>query len=361
MRILCDTLRIGPGRAGGGRNSNIEMLRLLSMLMVLILHSFWGFKHGSGIFQAIDIFRNCAAICAVDVFLLISGYFGIKWKLKSIFTLIFQLFFYAFLVYGVAAIIGVIEFSFSGLMGNITCLFTHWSFITCYLLLYLCAPLLNAFVERVSQKQLLGFIIILVISENLITRKYGFLNYCTMYLIGRYIANSNIINDLKIKAGRLYWIITALMFVLVYATFKLLHFDSVAMQSVPWGLDYAAPLVILQAVFLLVWFARLKLNSSFINWCSVSCLSIYLIHMHPAIKQIGYYDYTESLYSVTVIEHVWKLLVLILVVFLGSILIDKIRILFSTIFYKLFLWVISVTGVSKTNILSYIPNIVSKN
>ena len=345
---------------GGGRSSNLELLRLLSMFMILNLHSFWGYTHGSGVLQAVDFFRDCACICAVDVFLLISGYFGIKWKLKSLFNLVFQLFFYAFAVYGIAAWLGVIEFSISGLLSNVKCMYAHWGFITCYLLLYLCSPLLNAFVDKVTNKQLLGFIVILIVSELFITRDYAFLNYCTMYLIGRYISQSGAVHIKSLKPGLYYWLTTVLVFVFVYISFKFLHVtDADRMQSLPWGLDYAAPLVILQAVFLFIWFARLKFQSRFVNWCAVSCLSIFLIHMHPAIKEIGYYNYTESLYSLQVFEHLWKLALLMFVVFFGSILVDKIRILISSLVYKLLLWIISKSRLSNSNILSFIPNTVN--
>ena len=342
---------------GGGRSSNLELLRLVSMLMVLILHSFWGYTHGSGVLQAIDFFRDCAAICAVNVFLIISGYFGIRWKFKSLFNLVFQLFFYAFAIYGAAALLGVIDFSIKGLLKNVTCLYTHWGFITRYLLLYLCAPLLNSFVQQVTNKQLLGFIVILVFSETFITRDYAFLNYCTMYLIGRYISVSDAVHSDRIKPGLWYWIATFLIFGLVYVSYKFLHItDAAMMQALPWGLSYAAPLVILQAAFLFIWFARMAFQSKIINWFAASCLSIFLIHMHPSIKQIGYYNYTESLYSLPVMEHIWKLVVLIVVVFFGSILIDKVRIAISSLFYRFCLWILSVIKISNTNILAYIPN-----
>lgn len=66
------------------RQSNLEALRILSMLMVLNLHSFHGFSHGFGVMQMLDIFRESTSICAVNVFLLISGCFGIRWRFKSI-------------------------------------------------------------------------------------------------------------------------------------------------------------------------------------------------------------------------------------------------------------------------------------
>lgn len=343
--------------AGGGRNSNLELLRLLSMLMILNLHSFWGYTHGSGLGQAVDFFRECTSICAVNAFLIISGYFGIRWKIKSFFNLIFQLFFYAFLVYVISSLLGVIDFSISGLLSNLKCLYVHWGFITWYLLLYICSPLLNAFVENVTSKQLFGYIIILILSEHLMTRDYSFLNYCTMYLIGKYISITGAVNNTRIKPGFLYWILSFFIFVLVYVSFKYMHADTaIRMSTLPWGLDYASPLVILQAVFLFIWFARLKVQSKVVNWCATSCLSIFLIHMHPAIKQIGYYGYTESLYLLPVFEHIGKLLLLMMIVFFGSILIDKIRIFISSLFYRFFFCIISIIKSSRPCVLSYIPN-----
>lgn len=328
--------------------------------MILNLHSFWGYTHGTGFFQAVDFFRDCACICAVDVFLIISGYFGIKWKFKSLFNLLFQLFFYAFAIYGVASLLGFIDYSLYGLLSNAKCLYGHWGFITYYLLLYLCSPLLNAFVDKVTDKKILGFILILNVSELFITRGYAFLNYCTMYLIGRYISISGVVQNKSIKPGRCYLLTTLLIFILVYLTFKFLHINNPStMQKLPWGLDYAAPLVMLQSVFLFICFARLNIQNKIINWCAVSCLSIFLIHMHPAIKDIGYYNYTESLYSLPVLEHIWKLALLMFVVFFGSILIDKVRILISFVFYRFILWMVSMSKLSNSNIMSYIPNIVN--
>ena len=122
--------------SGGGRESNIEALRLLSMLMVLNLHSFWGYDNGSGILQVLDFFRESTSVCAVNVFLLISGYFGIKWKWKSFYNLVFQVFFYSFVVYIVACNLGVVEFSIRDLLSNVKGLYASWGFVTGYILLY---------------------------------------------------------------------------------------------------------------------------------------------------------------------------------------------------------------------------------
>ena len=126
------------------------------------------------------------------------------------------------------------------------------------------------------------------------------------------------------------------------------------------GYSYAAPLVILQAVFLFLVFARVQFTNRFVNWCASSCLAIFLIHMHPAIKEMGYYAITESFYDLSVWQHFVYLLLLIIGVFFGSILIDKIRIVASDTIYM-----ILEKGVSlmPTNILTvdiFIPEILRR-
>lgn len=341
---------------GKTRQSNIEGLRLLSMLMVLNLHSFWGYDHGSGIMQALDFFRESTSICAVNVFLIISGYFGIKWKWKSFYNLVFQVFFYSFGVYLVACGIGVVDFTLSDFIANGRALYSSWGFITCYIVLYFCAPLLNAFVDKVDSKHLLITIFVIFIAENFICRSCVYLNFGLLYLIGRFLNKSKAVDSLRIEAGRCYWITTSLMFVFVYVLFIFANItDAAAMQSLFIGYSYAAPLVILQAVFLFLFFGRIHINSKFINWSASSCLAIFLIHMHPAIKEIGYYAVTESFYNLAIWQHCIYLILLIIGVFFGSILIDRIRIIISEFVYLIIEKFVSLLPNKILSVDTYIP------
>lgn len=348
---------------GGSKNrqSNIEALRLLSMLMVLNLHSFGGYEHGTGILQAVDFFRESTSICAVNAFLIISGYFSIKWKFKSFFNLIFQLLFYAFGVYAVAAAIGVIDFSTKEFLMNATCIYKHWGFITAYVLLYMLSPMLNALSEKLTTKELFLTIIVLYASEWLITRDCGSMNYGILYLIGRFIKKSDAVNNLTINATKGYWLTTILIFALVYCTYSFLHITTAEkMQGFIFGYSYSGPFVILQAVFIFLVFARMSFTSKFINWCSASCLSIFLIHMHPSIKHIGYYSLTESLYDLPVLQHIGDLLLLIISVFFGCILIDKIRIIISDAVYFLLCKIKQLLPQKIFEFETYIPSVVKK-
>lgn len=352
---MVDNKQIVTGM-GKTRQSNIEALRLLSMLMVLNLHSFWGYDHGCGIWQAFDFLRESTSICAVNVFLLISGYFGIKWKWKSFYNLVFQIFFYSFGVYLVACGIGVIDFSTSGLISNIKGLYASWGFIAGYVLLYFCSPFLNAFIERSDNKQILIVIFVIWIAENFICRASGYLNYGLLYIIGRFLNKSQSVEKLQINAYKGYWMTTMLVFGIVYLLFNFAHItDASSMQSLLIGYNYAAPLVILQAVFIFLVFARKRFTINLINRCSSSCLAIFLIHMHPAIKEIGYYAITESFYHLPIWQHCIYLILLIIGVFFGSILIDKIRIVLSDFVYLVIEKFVSLLPTKILSVDTYIP------
>ena len=325
--------QIKKNNMGRARLSNFELLRLLCMLMVLNLHSFAGYRHGDGIMQALDFLSESTSICAVDTFVLISGYFGIKWRKKGLFNLLFQVLFYSFAVYGVCVATGIIQFDKGEFIHCFKAFYDSWGFITWYIILYFVSPWLNAFAEKSNSKQLMKYILLFWLAEHLIMRSTGVLNFCTVYLIGRWISKVGT-EKLSGNAGRCYLITTIIIFGGSYLAFRLFHFDAVQMGDFIFGYSYASPFVMLQAVFLFLIFSRMNIQRRSINWCAASCLSIFLIHMHPAIKKIGYYGFTESLYERHVFEHMAILIVLIFVVFFGSILIDKVRIFISDLVYR---------------------------
>lgn len=331
-------------------------MRLLSMLMVLNLHSFWGYDHGSGLGQFIDFFRESTSICAVNAFLLISGYFGIKWKIKSFYSLIFQLFFYAFGVYLVAVALGVVDFSLFDFAKNATCLYAHWGFISLYVLLYFFAPLLNAFVEKVSSKELFIYLLVLFLCENFICRGQGFLNFVLLYLIGRWLSKTNCVENLKCNAHKLYWITTVFITLSVYVLTLYTPINNAqSMTTFLLGYGYNSPFVILQAVFIFLVFSRMSFTNKYINWCASSCLAIFLIHMHPTIKNIGYYAITESFYDLPIWQHILYLIVLIAGVFFGAILIDKVRIIISEFVYMVLCRIANCLPKRLLSIDTYIP------
>ncbi len=343
------------------RLSNFEALRLLCMLMILNLHSFYGYNSGGGIFQALDFFRETTSICAVDCFVLISGYFGIRWKFRSFFNLVFQIYFYSVGVYLVAVGLGFADWNIKDFAVRFACLYTSsWGFVVSYVMLYFSAPLLNMFAEKSSPRNLLIYIIVMFVAINFVSLPTSsFFTYALVYMIGRYLSKVKI-NEFDIPAGKLYWITTCAIFIFVYlCLYKVLHIsDMQNISKLPIGVlgySYSSPFVLLQAVFLFCFFAKMKFNSRFINWCATSSFAIFLIHMHPTIKEIGYYSYTRYLYELPVVQHILLLVVLMTSVFFLSIMIDKVRIFLSDISYKVIHYAIGLVPYKYKTIEAYIP------
>lgn len=321
---------------GAKRQSNFEALRLLSMLMVLNLHSFWGYdhNHGSILFQAIDFFRNSTSICAVNAFVLISGYFGIKWKPKSFFNLVFQVLFYSFSVYLFVVFLGIMPFEKSEFLSCFKGLYSPWGFVKNYLLLYFFSPMLNSFCDSLSNRRLLVFMLVFYMAEVSIFIYNELMNFCFLYMLARLIRKTDTLTKLKCGVSKAYWLTTFIIFILSFVLFIVFNFKALVMTRLFLAYSYASPFVIMQAVLLFFIFGKMSFSSKIVNWCSSSVLAIFLIHTHPAIKQIGYYSFTESLYERPVLEHILCLLLLMLIVFLGSILVDKVRIVISDSCYK---------------------------
>lgn len=97
------------------RQSNIELLRIISMLMVLTVHvdgASLGLPAPDGDFASLsghDVWRlavESVAIIGVNCFTMISGYFGIRLRWKSALSFLFECLFYSVAIY----IVGCIAF-----------------------------------------------------------------------------------------------------------------------------------------------------------------------------------------------------------------------------------------------------------
>ena len=78
------------------RDSNIELLRVVAMMMILTLHTrFEGIESVyDGVIDANHISRfsfQALSIVGVNLFVLISGYFGIKLKATGLINLLWQI------------------------------------------------------------------------------------------------------------------------------------------------------------------------------------------------------------------------------------------------------------------------------
>lgn len=212
------------------RESNIELLRVVAMFLVMIVHA--GF-FSLGIPSREDFVVNTAdvsfkvimqaiSITCVNIFVLISGWFGIRASVKGCCKFLFQCFFLQLLAYGVVLLLGLNTFS----RHNVTELFFVtkglW-FVKAYLLLYILSPVLNAFIETVSRQTFKGVLLaylaftvvygwLFPLSTDYMLEGFSPVFFIGLYLLARYIKIYNpkfskkpIKYDLLVILGMVIW------------------------------------------------------------------------------------------------------------------------------------------------------------
>lgn len=143
------------------RNSNIELLRVLSMLMIVAYHyAIMGFYAEDIMYSSnksfVDIFGMGGKI-GTDVFVMISGYYMVhsRLTLKKLLKLMGQLWFYTLgvlLVYVLVKGTGVLNFSLIKL-SFFPLLSSHYWFASYYVILLFLSPFINAMLHNIGKRQ----------------------------------------------------------------------------------------------------------------------------------------------------------------------------------------------------------------
>lgn len=273
------------------RESNIELLRIVAMMLIVLLHCNYLSLGEIGTEEMISAPSNSfirataqqLCIVSVNVFILISGWFGIHPTLKGALSLLFQIFFFNTLIAGI--------FLFSGIETETRSIIdvfyfgaAYW-FVTAYLILYAISPILNAFIATASPRAyayILSAFFFLEFalgwaaedSNNIFNHGYSAISFAGLYLLAAFLRrySKRVIHLSSVKNFSLYLLFT---FIPVAITFLLKH--GIRTTS------YINPFVIAASLFLFLTFNRMKFSSKAINYLASSAFSIYLVHQHPLI------------------------------------------------------------------------------
>lgn len=325
------------------RDSNMELLRIIAMLLIMVIHAS---NRALPMPDSENIVANPTStflqftargfsIMGVDIFVMLSGWYGIRLRLSRLSELLFQILFFGILCLFAKYIVmnGQLPFSLSKTILTLFILddSSYW-FIKCYLGLCLFAPVLNAFVEHATKQQfvltLYGLFSFQFIfgwvfeATTWIRAGYSLPFFMCLYLLARFMrvhqpkfVQLPRLTDLSIYLGS-----ATILSVGVFLLRRYLGVGGVLYF-------YNSPIVILAATSLLLFFSKLSFHSQIINWLSISTLSIYLTHSSNFIG--SYYDeYIRYWFSnETRTTFLVYTTLLIVIVFFCSILIDKIRLL----------------------------------
>lgn len=200
---------------GKARQVNIELLRIIAMLMVVTLHylvkgrALVSLIEDTGALNMLLWFVEALCIVTINLYVLISGYFLVdaEWKISRLVTLWFQVMFYSLGVPVVCLALGLGEVKQWGLYDWINVLFPvqmeHYWFITAYVVLYLFVPALSAGVKRITKKQhqlmIAGLLLVFSIPKSILpigipTDRFGydFGWFLCLFMIASYIRRYNI-------------------------------------------------------------------------------------------------------------------------------------------------------------------------
>lgn len=318
------------------RSSNIELCRIISILLVIVLHSSFyslGFPETKDSFTWFPAVLESFSIVGAPVFVLITGYFSTRPKIENFINIFFICLF-------PAAVIVIKKYFDSGGV-NFQDMFvvsqSNW-FVLAYLGLICFSPILNAFVDNVSKRQLLNCIIILLAFQTWFgfcpayffnhavykgyNNGYSIISFMNLYLIGRFVklyGLPKIVKDCPLSFYSAFSLLTLFCF------YWLNKHDMTASVA----FSYANPLVIASSICFFVFFCNLEIkNSKIINHLAKSTLTVLILHLSkeafsPLFKSqfVYLYSNTHGLIRIAC----WVLS--ILVVFLTFTLIDQMRLL----------------------------------
>jgi len=319
----------------------MELLRIVAMFLVLLVHAS-GAALDTTIIKQIDSTQIGAfsrsliysfSIISVNVFILLSGWYGIHAKVKRLTEFIFQCLFFVCVTLAIA-----VGFSYtqqpsvhdliSAFMLN-----NYW-FCRAYIILYIMTPALNAMAEKCPQSQfkkvLIAFFIMQTIygwlSRGTTWYELGYspLSFMGLYLLARYMRLYRPKwSTLNIKWNLILFVTIVVINTLLYKTYSgkiYLKFNV-----------YSSPMVIAAAVLFLLSFTKISLRSRFINWIASSCFAVYLLHMGYGFD-IYKYGISRCYQTGNTLSFIVCVFLFMILVFVVAVLIDKVRIrLWNTI------------------------------
>ena len=277
------------------RNSSIELLRILAGMAVIILHFNYGsvlaIEQTTGLTHYILLVFESIYICAVNVFIFISGYFGAKSRVINLSKLIKLL----------------IQTSIFNLIANlVVCLLQgQWSdkgilfsilpinyYVILYVSLMLVAPFINIVIENLTNS---GLVKLLCISLGLFSiyptlidvleevtglnlmglssisldgsgAGYTIVNFVLIYMVAAILKKIEFIEKYSLKK----WIVIYLVSIVMIYIWRLILPDT--------AYSYSNFVMIIETIAVVAIFEKIRLRSRMINMLAPASFTCFLCH-----------------------------------------------------------------------------------
>ena len=308
------------------RDSNYELLRVISMFLIVFWHTIY---HGNvlsntgGALNFVIYFLFCLVIFHVNTFILIMGYYQSRSKFNSE-----PYFLNSILFYNIKG---------------------YW-FLSCYLITYLLSPFLNKFIEMMDRTTFKKLIMTLLICFSLIPFFTGGMLYdidgqnvvifVSLYFIGAYIRkynlNNNLFKNLNLTQKRAIYIIIFLIslsfnFCLSHLQLYMTNLGNPYMSFIAKKIDsktltYNSPFIIMQSISIFLFFGTFQFKNKYINKIGTLTLGIYLVHENEYVAQVLYKMLgIDSGKMVLGAGYIFRIIFVSIIIFIISAIIEWIR------------------------------------
>jgi len=286
------------------RQSNIELLRIITICGVIVLHYNnvtigGGMAYAKGVNLYILYCLESLFACAVDLFVLISGYFMCtkqKRALSKPFELIVQVILFNEFFYVFSLLVHHEHADIKHILGRL--IPANW-FVILYITLYFISPFLNVVIQKVEENGIFKkFVVTLLLLFSVyptfvdvlgeFTHKeyiglssvgmygsqwgYSIINFSLMYIIGAYLRMYPDKNNIAKNIARIYFGVVVLT-IWAFVNNK----TGFATERSAW--EYCNPLVIFMAVEIFRTFSQIEMgNRKGINKMAGASFTVYLLH-----------------------------------------------------------------------------------
>lgn len=324
------------------RNSSVELYRIIATFAVLVFHfngwlvggmpKHFDVDHISSFRMTQAIIESCSCIC-VNMFLVISGYFGIRLKWQSVLRICLLLFSIHIPFYFIDCMFFNESFTLKEFVRKFLIISNGGYFIQCYLMLMFLSPVINSFIEKYGKSGLRWCVIFLIVEFwfDCVTHVeffgfnhgYSVIHFILIYMLARYVY---LYREKLLLFKKWHWVVGYTLCSFVILLMYVLDVNYI------W--QYSNPIIIASSICSFMPFLYRYYVNNGVNWVAQSTLAVYIIHVTvPVYHYVVMYDnyilnhYDYPVYLILAFCGVMS-------IFVVSILYDKVRLVFTNPIYN---------------------------
>jgi len=273
------------------RESQFELLRIIAMAMIIMVHF-----NGVAVEKFLPLskcqfgdvwgaeFLESFAIIGVNLFVLISGYFGIRLSAKGMAKYVGWVLWYSVILYFlVCAFLPELfkpeytQYAVNGITHS-----SQW-FVTSYFMLMALSPAINAVIARTTFRQHLVIAGVLAVVNCLggwwMQMAFNETGYTVHHMVFIYWLG-HVARECMQRYQNLPWRKMAVVVYVLSVVGVVLMMQDMKYFKV---IAYNNPVIVIESLAFFVIFATMSFKVKSINWIASSAFAVYLIHMHFSV------------------------------------------------------------------------------